>query len=94
MEKAVILWLCRMDGKHLVFAECCWGNHVRFTIWEREKGRKNIFSALVWLFVLGYTVECWFHNILASITVAILTVNELRVIRDPTCRSGRVMCGR
>jgi hypothetical protein len=50
MEKAVIVWLCRMDRKHPVFAECHWGNHIRFRIWETEKGRKDVFSALVWLF--------------------------------------------
>jgi hypothetical protein len=90
MEKAVIVWLCRMDGKHPAFAECHWGNHIRFIIWETEKGRKDFFSALVWLFALGDTEECWFCNILASITVAVFTVNEFGV----TYRSGRVMCGR
>ena len=33
-------------------------------------------------------------NILASITVASFTVNGFGVIRDPMCRSGRVVCGR
>lgn len=70
------------------------GNHIRFIMWETEKGRKDVFSALVWLFALGDTEECWFCNILASIAVAIFTVNEFEVIRDPTYRSGRVMCGR
>lgn len=72
----------------------CMRNHIRFIIWEREKGRKAVFSALVGLFALGDTEECWFCNILVNITVAVFTVNGFGVIRDPTCRSGRVMCGR
>jgi len=59
MEEAVIIWLHRMDGKHPVFAECCWGNHIRFIIWGSEKGRKDVFSAFVWghrgLLVLQHT---------------------------------------
>jgi hypothetical protein len=80
MEKAVIIWLRRMDGKHPVFAECCWGNHIRFIIWESEKGIKDVFSMLVWLFPLGDTQKCWFCNIVAGITVAIFTVNGFGVM--------------
>jgi hypothetical protein len=65
-----------------------------FIIWESKKGRKNVFSAIVWLFTLGNTEECWFCNILAGITVDIFTVNGFWVIRDPMCKSRRVMCGR